>query len=49
MKVREVHSREGILETRWWSFPELSDSSELIFPEDLAEIVRSATHGEESR
>jgi 8-oxo-dGTP diphosphatase len=48
-EVREVHSREGILETRWWSFPELSDSSELIFPEDLAEIVRSATHGEESR
>jgi ADP-ribose pyrophosphatase YjhB (NUDIX family) len=48
-EVREVHSRESILETRWWSLPELSDSRELIFPEDLSEIVRCATHGEESR
>lgn len=48
-EVREVHSRESILETRWWSLPELSESSELIFPEDLAEIVRCATRGEESR
>ena len=47
--VREVHSREGILEARWWSLAELSDSNELIFPEDLAEIVRCATRGEESQ
>jgi 8-oxo-dGTP diphosphatase len=48
-EVREVHSREGILETRWWSLAELSDSSELIFPKDLAEIARCATRGDESR
>ena len=47
-EVREVHSRESILETRWWSLPELSESSELIFLADLAEIVRCATRGEES-
>jgi 8-oxo-dGTP diphosphatase len=38
-EVREVHSREGILETRWWSLAEIWKSSELIFPEDFAEIV----------
>jgi len=48
-EVREVHYRESILETRWWSSAELSDSSELIFPEDLAEILRCAMRGEESR
>ena len=48
-EVREVHSRESILATRWWSLPELSDTTELIFPEDLAEIARCATHGEEFR
>ncbi|MGO9604440.1 MAG: NUDIX domain-containing protein [Candidatus Binataceae bacterium] len=48
-EIREVHSREGILETRWWSLAELRRSSELIFPEDLAEILRCATRGGESR
>ena len=48
-EVRELHSRESILKTRWWSLAELSDSSELIFPEDLAEIVRCATRGEKPR
>lgn len=48
-EVREVHSRESILETRWWSLAELWKSSELIFPEDLAEILRCATRGGESR
>jgi len=47
--VREVHRRESIFETRWWSLPELSDSSELIFPQDFAEIVRCAMRGGESR
>jgi 8-oxo-dGTP diphosphatase len=47
-EVREVHRRESILEIRWWSLADLSDSSELIFPEGLAEIVRCATRGEES-
>jgi 8-oxo-dGTP diphosphatase len=46
-EVREVHRREGILQTRWWSLTDLSKSSELIFPEDFAQILRCATRGGE--
>jgi hypothetical protein len=45
-EVREEHSREGILDTRWWSLADLSNSSETIFPKNLAEIVGRATRGQ---
>jgi 8-oxo-dGTP diphosphatase len=45
-EVREEHRREGILDTRWWSLVDLSNSSESIFPETLAEIVVHATRGQ---
>ena len=46
-EVLEVHTREGILQTRWWSLAELSKSTESIFPEDLAQIVKCAIRGAE--
>ena len=39
--VRAIHNREGILEHRWWSLPQLESHAETIFPEDLA--IRIAT------
>ena len=48
-EVLEEHRRERILETHWWSLADLQDSSELIFPADLPEIVKRATGGERSR
>jgi len=38
--VREVHRREGVLQTRWWSLAELEASDELIFPEGLSATLR---------
>ena len=44
-EVREVHRREGILQACWWSLAEFSKSSEVIFPEDLAQILKSVMRG----
>ena len=35
-RVAEMHKREGIVEARWWSAPELERTSETVFPRDLA-------------
>jgi 8-oxo-dGTP diphosphatase len=47
-QVREAHDREGILEARWWSLADLSNSNESIFPDKLAEIVGRARRGQPS-
>ena len=39
--VREVHRREGVLQTRWWSLGDIASTGESIFPEDLATILRA--------
>jgi 8-oxo-dGTP pyrophosphatase MutT (NUDIX family) len=39
-EVLQVHRREGILEQRWWSLAELERTRDLIFPEDLAAMLK---------
>jgi 8-oxo-dGTP pyrophosphatase MutT (NUDIX family) len=43
--LRDEHAREGILAMRWWSVEELGSTTEMVFPENLAEKVRSWRQG----
>jgi 8-oxo-dGTP pyrophosphatase MutT (NUDIX family) len=38
--AREVHAREGIVATRWWSLEEIEATTERVFPEDLLRRLR---------
>lgn len=42
--VDEIHRREGIVETKWWTPAEIESSKETIFPPDLAARVRTFSH-----
>jgi 8-oxo-dGTP pyrophosphatase MutT (NUDIX family) len=37
--VLELHRREGIQQTRWWSSIELAATKELVFPANVAAIL----------
>jgi 8-oxo-dGTP diphosphatase len=39
--VLNAHLQEGILEKRWWSVAELEGTHELVFPNALAERLRT--------
>ena len=39
--VAKVHKREGILEVRWWTIPEIESTTETVFPENLPSALRS--------
>lgn len=38
--------KRTMLESRWWSLDELDSTSETIYPENLAELVRTQLHPE---
>ena len=38
-EVQQAHRLEGILQTRWWTLPELQCTAETVFPVDLAARV----------
>jgi 8-oxo-dGTP pyrophosphatase MutT (NUDIX family) len=38
--VQEIHRRESILETRWWTLADLESTKEAVFPSELAGKVR---------
>lgn len=40
-----AHRLEGIVDTRWWSLDELQRTTELIFPESLAEDLKHLLAG----
>jgi 8-oxo-dGTP diphosphatase len=39
--VDDAHLKEGILESRWWTVAELESTTALVFPEDLAPLLRN--------
>lgn len=38
--VTEVHSREGIIDVRWWTAEEIEATNDVVFPPDLASRMR---------
>jgi HEAT repeat protein/8-oxo-dGTP pyrophosphatase MutT (NUDIX family) len=38
--VEQAHREEGILESKWWTLPELDSTREIVFPEGLTTELR---------
>lgn len=39
--VEAMHASDGIAAWRWWTLAELESTSEVVYPEDLAGLIRS--------
>lgn len=39
--VEAMHASDGIAEWRWWTLAELEATSDVVFPEGLARLIRS--------
>ena len=39
--VAQMHAADGIAAWRWWTLAELESTAEVIWPEDLADVIRN--------
>jgi len=44
--VAQMHAADGIAAWRWWSLAELDSTSEVIWPAELASLIRAALAGD---
>jgi ADP-ribose pyrophosphatase YjhB (NUDIX family) len=41
LDVAGMHASDGIVAWRWWTLPELDNAQEAVWPEGLADLIRS--------
>jgi 8-oxo-dGTP pyrophosphatase MutT (NUDIX family) len=39
--VRQMHASDGIAAWRWWALPELDTTTEVIWPRELPDLIRT--------